>query len=222
MIPKVIYMCDKETTFIEKYSKNWLKLNPEFEVKLYDNVACENFLTTEFSPLHCEVFQYIKDGPIKADFWRVCVLYKYGGYYVDADVEPLVPIREFIDEEADFVICTSLYFFKALDPIFMVAEAGNKTLYNCIMVYIKHFNNKFLYSYMTWSIVTIMKYSNVLKIKSLKKKFGIYNVDDSYKVQILQEVNGENSYDDHVIYNNIRLFNNRYKTYDEKNHKFIS
>ena len=97
MIPKVIYMCDKELSFIEKYSENWKNLNPDYEIKLYNDKMCEDFLREEFSELHSDIFKYIKDGPIKADFWRVCVLYKDGGVYSDIDIEPLIPLSKFIN-----------------------------------------------------------------------------------------------------------------------------
>ncbi len=221
MIPKVIYMCDKELTFIEKYSQNWKKLNPEYEIKLYDDSMCEQFLLNEYSQLHCEIFKYIKDGPIKADFWRVCVLFKYGGYYIDADVEPLIPISQFVDPTADFVICTTLSFYNVLDPIFMVAEAGNSILEKCINVYIHKYIKNQPYMYWSWSILTVMTFCNVFPIDKIKKKFGIYNVNGK-KIQILEERKADNtSYGDHAIYNNIRIFNCRYSNYDDKNHRFI-
>ena len=43
MIPKIIYMCHKTLIYIEKYSINWKILNPEYEIKLYDNKMCELF-----------------------------------------------------------------------------------------------------------------------------------------------------------------------------------
>ena len=33
----------------------------------------------------------------KADFFRYCYLYKYGGYYFDIDIEPVLSITEIID-----------------------------------------------------------------------------------------------------------------------------
>lgn len=40
MIPKVIYMCHKTLEHIKIYSRNWKKLNPEYEIKLYDDTMC--------------------------------------------------------------------------------------------------------------------------------------------------------------------------------------
>ena len=96
MFPKVIYICNKNLDFIKHYSKNWKILNPDYEIKLYDDNLCNEFLKNEFSQLHSDIFNYIKDGPIKADFWRVCIVYKYGGLYVDADIEPLLHLKDYI------------------------------------------------------------------------------------------------------------------------------
>ena len=43
-IPKIIYMCHRTLDDITYYSKNWLKLNPDFEIKLYDDKMCREFL----------------------------------------------------------------------------------------------------------------------------------------------------------------------------------
>ena len=225
MIPKVIYMCDKELMFIEKYSENWKILNPDYEIKLYNDKMCEEFLLTEFSELHYEIFKYIKDGPIKADFWRVCVLYKYGGIYVDADVEPLVPINEFIDVSSNFIICTSLSFFNFMDPIFLATHPNNEYLKKCIDVYIEKYNNK-SYNYILWSIMTVMSFNNIFPISNLKKQCGLYKVkysdNDNYIIQLLEENKDDyTSYGDHAIYNSMRLFNCRYKNYCDKTHKFL-
>ena len=213
-------MCDKNLTFIEKYSENWRRLNPDYEIKLYNDKMCEEFLLTEFSELHYEIFKYIKDGPIKADFWRVCVLYKYGGVYVDADIEPFVSIDKFAEKDVDFITCSSSRFYALFNPNFIMTYAGNNILKNCIDVYIKKYNDREIYSYINWSIVTIMKWNNVMDIRNIDKKYGIYN-SNNYKIQILEEKSFFDSYRDHMIYNDVIIFNNRYITYSEKEHKFL-
>jgi GR25 family glycosyltransferase involved in LPS biosynthesis len=214
--PKVIYICDKTFEFIEKYSQNWKRLNPEYEVVLFDNKACEEFLETEFSPLHLEIFRYIPDGPIKADFWRLCILYKNGGVYTDADNEPLIPLRDFI-EDVDFVTCSS-YWDKTdykFNPNFIVTKAGDKILEDSINLYIHWYKTKKPYNYWDWSIMQV--FTEILKINN---KEGIYNVNDK-KIQIIREVKGKNHHDDHNIYKGIRVFNNRYKNYDADTHSFL-
>ena len=79
MIPKVIYMCHKTLENIKVYSENWKKLNPTYEIKLYDDTMCREFLLKEYSQLYLDIFDFLEDGVIKCDFWRVCIINKYGG-----------------------------------------------------------------------------------------------------------------------------------------------
>ena len=73
--------------------QNWKLLNPDLEIKLYDNKECIRFLTEKFSSEYATIFKKIQHGPYKADFWRLCVLYYYGGYYSDIDMYPLKSLK---------------------------------------------------------------------------------------------------------------------------------
>jgi mannosyltransferase OCH1-like enzyme len=110
MIPKTIYICHKNIDVIKPYAQKWLDLNPNYTLELYDDERCQEFLIKEYSPDHLELFNFIKDGPIKADFWRLCILYKYGGVYADADIVPLVPLTEYINTNIKFVNSGPRYF----------------------------------------------------------------------------------------------------------------
>ena len=219
MIPKVFYMCDKTLDNIKIYSKNWTNLNPDYEMKLYDNPMCEKFLLNEYSQSYCNIFRGIPDGPIKADFWRVCILYKYGGVYVDADNEPLVPLSAYIDESADFVTCSSYWDemkFK-FNPNFIMAKAGDQILKDSIDMYVRWFNNKFPYEYWKWSIMNV--FTKVIHLNNYNCQDGIYYMGDK-KVQIIKEVKGHHMYNDHNIYNSMRVFNNRYQNWNADTHQF--
>jgi mannosyltransferase OCH1-like enzyme len=216
IIPKQIFMCDKTLTHITIYSENWKKLNPEYDIKLYDDSMCEEFLTSEFSEKHCDIFKFIKSGPIKADFWRVCVIYKYGGLYVDADIEPIAPLKDFIDSSAQFVTCSS--YGPNFNPNFIMARAGDDLLKKVIDLYLKMYSENIDYSYWDWSIMTL--FNKTLILENYNKADGIYYDKNSKKYQILKEIKAENFEDDHNIYNSIKVFNNRYKAYDCYTHSF--
>jgi mannosyltransferase OCH1-like enzyme len=221
MIPKIIYMCYKNLEDIQKYSVNWKTLNPDYDIKLFDNERCEKFLLEEYSQLHCDIFKYIKDGPIKADFWRVCVIYKYGGLYVDADIEPLVPLDEFIEKDSDFVTCVTdcNNINKSpceLNPHFIMSKNNNEILKKCIDKYISFFNEKKEYGYWEWSICGIMR--NILNLDSYKE----ICVMDGQKCQFLQEYAFSwkiNKISQHYCkYKKLKVLNNRYLNYT--NHSF--
>lgn len=215
-IPKVIYICQKTLTHINVYSRNWKKLNPEYEIKLYDDGMCEKFLLEEFSQLHLDIFKFIPDGPIKADFWRVCILYKYGGLYVDSDIKPLVPLRDYIEEGVDFVSCLSR-FPNEYNPHFIMTNPNDEVMKLCIDFYLKLYEEKKdKYTYWDWSIVIL--FNTFLNFKL--ENSGIYDVSGR-KFQFLKEKEGTDYHDHHCLYNEKRVLNNRYKNYDSVHHKFI-
>lgn len=47
-IPKVIYMCHKTLDQIQIYSKRWTELNPEYEIRLFNDSTCRQFLLDEY------------------------------------------------------------------------------------------------------------------------------------------------------------------------------
>jgi mannosyltransferase OCH1-like enzyme len=220
-LPKTIYICNKELS--EKftdYSNQWLVLNPEYEVKLYDNELCEKFLLEEFSQLHCDIFKFIVDGPIKSDFWRCCILYKYGGVYVDADIKPLLPLREVIDEDSQFVTCLSYY--SGFNLHFIMANPGEPILDYLINKYVEYYTTEKEYDYWPWSICRIFDiYTNETKILNNNEynKEGIYYINDK-KYQLLTDVFGDHYYDNHCAYNNKRIFYTRTDVWNSEGHHF--
>jgi len=218
-IPKVLYLCYKTKDIPSYIIQNWKKIYPDFEVKLYDNNDCIQFLNKEYGQLYIDIFNYLKDGPIKADFWRICILYKYGGIYSDIDNEPLVPLDAFLEPNINFATCSS--YFDSMNfnfnPNFIVSTKNNIILKNCIDWYINKYNKKDKYNYWEWSIMSA--FTDTLHLDNYKKEYGIYYLD-GMKIQIIKECPGNNHYDAHNIYNNKRVFNNRYENWNSDTHSF--
>lgn len=57
--------------------------NPEFEYHLYDDYDCLEFIKNHFPPSVVNAYKTLIPGAYKADLWRYCVLYIYGGVYID-------------------------------------------------------------------------------------------------------------------------------------------
>ena len=213
-IPKVIYMCHKTLDKIKIYSQKWKELNPEYEIKLYDDDLCQKFLLEEFSQLHSDIFNFIPDGPIKADFWRVCIINKYGGLYVDADINPIVSLSNYVEKNDDFVSCISMYFNIYIDewqlnPHIILSDKNNYYLYDCMNKYIELYkNHKEEYNYWNWSICRIMK---IPYIKQKKSQILLLN-NQKYKFLIETDYNTCKYNDEIVLYN-------RYDEY--VNHDFV-
>ena len=115
---------------------------------------CQQFLLEQFSELHETNFKIIPDGPIKSDFWRLCILYKYGGIYVDADIHPLMHLDNYLLRSSDFVSCITKSNGN-FNPHFIAAKKNNFNLKKYIEEYIDFYTHGKPYAYWGWSIVTI-------------------------------------------------------------------
>jgi mannosyltransferase OCH1-like enzyme len=231
-IPKTIYLSYKTKDIPEYIIKKWNEIYPDYKVKLYDNNDCIDFLNKEFGQEYVDIFNYIKDGPIKADFWRVCILYKYGGIYSDIDIEPLVNIEKIMLPDTTFITCLSAYS-KNINPHFIVSEPKHKVLKMCIDKYLEIYRDKKKYTYWGWSIVFIMK--DVLREvfdKYITKDGVYYDYSTNTKgdvYQFLKEVSTwpKSLFDLkglwlrltnagrelHCKYGNIKVLNNKYDDY---------
>lgn len=98
MIPKIIHACwlgSAEMPQVYKnYIEGWKKLNPDFEVKVWTDNDFEEYYDDSLFVRDC--LEKKKYGFL-ADYFRFTVLYKFGGIYIDTDVEMLKPISEFLN-----------------------------------------------------------------------------------------------------------------------------
>ena len=105
-IPRVIYLTYKEADQIPaSVIQNISRLNPDWNIQLFGDLECIAYLEEHWPKDHVEHFRSIPDGPIRADFWRACIMYTHGGCYIDADTVLEVPIDSLIVDGVD--VCTA-------------------------------------------------------------------------------------------------------------------
>ena len=108
--------------------------NPEFKYYLYDDQDCRKFLQEHYDVNVLYAYDSLVPGAFKADLWRYCVLYKYGGIYLDIKYQcingfklmQLTDDEYFVRDRYDVLNKTAVY--NAL----MVCKAGNPILKRCI------------------------------------------------------------------------------------------
>ena len=220
-IPRVIYQCYKDKNVPSIVKERWLKLNPGYEYRLYDNDDCYNFILENYGKNYANLFKFIKDGPIKSDFWRVCILYKYGGIYADIDIFPLLSIDDFVNSDTTLYTCaTDENIDNNLNPHFIAVEPNNPLILQCINIYMKDRIRR-PYSYFGYSITYIMlqvlqRYLNIYQLKE-----NIYRKGNQV-VQLSQEICPSGNIDIcYIEQNNKQIMKNRdLKLYDPRKHEF--
>tara|TARA_Y100000589_G_C27126053_1_gene618576 strand:+ start:302 stop:1081 length:780 start_codon:yes stop_codon:yes gene_type:complete len=87
-IPKIIWQTHK-TKNLPKSSSNAIKKlkkkNPDFEYRFFDNDDCYNYMKNNFNDDVLKAYNKINPGAGKADIWRLAVILKEGGIYIDVD-----------------------------------------------------------------------------------------------------------------------------------------
>jgi mannosyltransferase OCH1-like enzyme len=84
-IPANIFMTWKTRDLPPYMKKNVDKLkadNPEFNVKVFDDEMCREFIADHFSFSVIDAYDTLVSA-YKSDLWRLCVLYIHGGIYLD-------------------------------------------------------------------------------------------------------------------------------------------
>lgn len=208
MIPKIIYMCHNDLEWVKNNSLlKWKKLNPEYEIKLYNDEMCEDFLQQHFGENHSNVFKNINCGIYKSDFWRVCILYIYGGIYVDADIEPLIPLTSFLGDDDEFATCLSFVDY-GINPHFIMCKKEDPRIKRCIDQFIDYYNTN----------VNSQNYLSVCQVFADVFKYffengvngdGKYRINDE-NIKLMKECY---TWDKYCIYNNLRLLNNKDQKY---------
>lgn len=172
-VPKTIHLVHKSYKYLERSYNAWSKLNPEYQLELYNNHRCRQILA-EYGQKYVDIFDFIPDGPIKCDFARLCILYLHGGIYVDSDVEPLIPLYEYVSDDLDFATCISYNYVKRkqtwnYNPQFILAKKYDTYIASIINKYIALYDAATLppvygepltmpaaYNYWQWSICAQM------------------------------------------------------------------
>jgi len=86
-----------------KLTQTWKDKNLNYSYFLFDSNDRENFIKKHFSINVYNAYNRIIPGAFKADLWRYCVLYIFGGVYIDIDTICINSIDKFLNEDVEFI-----------------------------------------------------------------------------------------------------------------------
>ena len=200
------------------------RLNPEFNYYLYDDEMCRQFIKDNFHTDVLYSYDSLIPGAYKADLWRYCILYIYGGIYLDIKFQPVNGFK--------FIVLTDKEHF-VLDRPFDLIRKSSWNLYNGFMI-IKKNNSILLKSIET--IVNNVKnkyygdnclhptgpgllgeiYFNSINKSNLQFKL-VFNT--KYKINFTNKINISSTMN--IIYKNTIILQN-YTTYRKDQKKTIN
>jgi len=104
-IPSTILLTWRDKNIPDYVLEKWRSLNTNYTIMFYTDDDIKIFLDTHYGNDYVNFFSKIPFGRYKADFFRLCYLYKFGGFYADIDIEPLLSFDNIIDKKTniDFV-----------------------------------------------------------------------------------------------------------------------
>jgi hypothetical protein len=211
-IPNTIFLTFYDREYLKIQKEAWSRLNPDFKIEIYDDNDCNKYLLEKFGKYHSNVFtDLIKDGPIKADYFRIHRLIE-GGIYVDMDMEPIN-----LDHYKNRIIIPYTVFPAnkwikyQLNPALIIIPPQHPLILQAIKAY-KIISEHLNYEYWSYSIVTVLSALNIINKYKIPKII--------LETRKWYDMNPYNIY----LYDRKRmkkLNKVRTKNYDKSKHKFI-
>jgi hypothetical protein len=111
-IPKRIYQTMNTTlTSHDRHKLSvqaWKGLNPEYEYYFFDAFDRKKLIQKHFDENVCTAYDMLLPGAYQADLFRYCLLYVYGGCYVDGQTQPFQPLASLIESDTEFISALDL------------------------------------------------------------------------------------------------------------------
>lgn len=106
-IPKRIFQTFESNLLDKSFSQcvqGWITLNNEYEYNFFTGADRRDFIKFFFDEKVFAAYDTLNPGAYKADLWRLCVLYEYGGVYADIKLLPNISLDKIIDDDNDAVL----------------------------------------------------------------------------------------------------------------------
>lgn len=127
----------------EKCHRKWAQLNPDYNIVWFSNKECDDFMRGMRSDIY-EAYNRLLPGAYKADLWRLCILEKYGGVYVDAYCEPYESLDSILKNTCSFVsVLDAEQSGSGIHNGFIYSERNHPFLRDSIENIVKNVQKKF-------------------------------------------------------------------------------
>jgi mannosyltransferase OCH1-like enzyme len=140
MIPLIIHTIWHTKNLPEKMNEaiqSIIRENKEFEYRLFDFDDCIELIKNNFNEDVLYACNKLKPAAYKCDLYRYCILYLFGGIYVDIKFIPLNNFK-FITLTDKEYFCRDMHVPNTACNGLIICKPRNETILNCIQKIIQH------------------------------------------------------------------------------------
>lgn len=172
--------------------------NPRFEHFLYDDNDCRELIKNNFKKEVLNAYDNLIPGAYKADLWRLCVLYIYGGIYIDIKIVGINGFKLIELTESNHFVRDRIFPLSIYNAV-MVCEKNHPFLLIAINKIVQNVKNKYYGASPLWPTGPCMLGDLIIKNKLL------LNIDMNHY--------SEGGY---IIYKNTFVFSTEYPEYNNE------
>jgi mannosyltransferase OCH1-like enzyme len=146
-IPKLIWQTAKNVPHSNSHSliKTWINKNPDYQWLFMDDIRCDKFIKDNFNNEFYNIYKSLPYGVMRADVWRVAVVYVYGGVYVDTDCECKVPINTWLSKDNELIVGVEVDNGALMNFAF-ASTAKNPALLSVLNQFVELYNKEWFMS----------------------------------------------------------------------------
>lgn len=147
MIPHILWQTAQTIEDItanphRAFVKSWMVANPTFDSRFMDDNDCRNFIKDNFSDEVFSVYNALPLGIMRADMWRIAVVYVNGGIYADTDVFCMKSIAPLLSNK-DLILCHEHHDTELVSNFFFAATPKHPVLKEVLELMVTSFNIAF-------------------------------------------------------------------------------
>lgn len=212
-IPKRIMQTHDDITNLEKTIETIKNDNPEYEYVFFNSKQREEYLKNNFDSNVIKAYNKLIPNAFKADLFRYCYIYKEGGWYIDCKVISRTPLRNIVNKEDTFLVCSD---YDAGNTLSLVC----KNIFNGVFGSVK--NNDLLLDVIKTCVNNILNKSDYYT-QLLKNDYYILNLTGPglFGAVLNKFITNSNIRFKHIILNNDETDYKNFLIIDRKNCKTI-
>lgn len=134
-IPAIIHQTFLSTELPDRTyeaAQSWIAHNPGCEYRFYDDDDQIALLSERFGADVLAAYHKMPRGAHRADLWRYCALYEFGGIYADIDTVCQSPLASVLRSDDAFVVPNTGTVPHAVFNAFICSSAGHPILEKAI------------------------------------------------------------------------------------------